>query len=169
MDLIQAAPIPPFATRIPSRRREFKSHPTLAAAKLAAVGGDWFVRDMQRMRKGADGVFSGHVHLYCLEPHEARYRLWVTVQPRDRRSDHQVLMPITRVAVPGAGGGYSNAMDSKAMKALRRMARAALADLGLSFAQLREKALSGRLNATELSLWGLISGSGGFPEAQGDG
>ncbi len=161
MELIQAAPIPPFATRIPGRRMEFKSHKTLAAAKSAAVGGDWFEPD--RLRGVAEGVFTGHVHVYCLQPGEARYRMWIQVKPGQSRSEHPALMPIARVSVPGASPWYGGT-GSAPMRQLRTMALKTLRDMGLTQAQLREKALSGTLDVGELSLWGLISG--GFPGGQ---
>ncbi len=50
------------------------------------------------------------------------------------------------------------------MRQLRALARVSLKELGLTEAQLREKAVTGTLGPAELSLWGLISG--GFPGGQ---
>jgi hypothetical protein len=163
MEPIQAAPIPAFATRIPGRVTQFKPHKMLSHVKVAVTASpDWFLPDNELIREW-DGRFTQRIVVYRLDPFTVRYEPWLTVRPGDTRSQHPALLPLSRIHVPG-GPDYSAVAQDPAVRRLRHSVHAAMRGLGVTSAQLRQKAAAGTLDPVELSLWGLVRG--GLPESR---
>jgi len=96
---VKARPVHPYATRIPGRNRQFKTHAALGQAKAALSL--FLDRDRIRQPRGwdrlsDDGTYVASMTLYRLNAEQGEYEPWIEIQRGDRRSQHPELMPERR-------------------------------------------------------------------------
>lgn len=93
---VKARPVDPYATRIPTRNKPFKTHRTLGQVKSALKL--HLVPDSYRGPRGYteysdDGYYTVGMTVFRLDPEQGEYEPWITIAKGDRRSKHSELMP----------------------------------------------------------------------------
>src|SRR6185503_1729372 len=81
----------PYATRIPGRKPEFKSHSTLGLVKSAVGQRIRFDPRVNSYQKVVDGIFTCDLTVFVLK--DGEYKPWIEVRRGMRRSAYPDLMP----------------------------------------------------------------------------